>query len=51
MNETRDRAERWLTQTRERLQTIEPEWWLRMECGQVGDEDEARRGFTSGGHE
>ena len=32
-----ERADRWLTQIRDRTMPIEPDWWLRLQCGQVAD--------------
>ena len=35
----RQRAERWEAKARTPIGTVEPEWWLRMVCGQVAEED------------
>jgi len=32
-----DRAIRWQEAVRLRMAAVEPDWWLRMECGQVDD--------------
>jgi hypothetical protein len=36
-DEREERAERWLQQATERMLLVEPDWWLRMECGQTAD--------------
>jgi hypothetical protein len=41
MEERHDRAERWSEGAHARMGTVEPEWWLRMMCGQLADEDSA----------
>ena len=38
MDERQTRADRWIELAHARLGTIEPEWWLRMRCGQLADE-------------
>ena len=35
--ECEERADRWLRQAIDRLLLVEPDWWLRMECGQVAE--------------
>lgn len=35
--ERQERADRWLRQATGRMLDIEPDWWLRMACGQVAD--------------
>jgi hypothetical protein len=32
-----ERAIQWLQQAIDRMMLVEPDWWLRMECGQVAD--------------
>lgn len=39
------RAQRWEEGVRAHLGTVEPEWWLRMICGQVVEEIEPHRGW------
>lgn len=41
MEERQARAERWSEGTHARMSTVEPEWWLRMMCGQLAHEDTA----------
>lgn len=38
MEERQRRAERWRQQARQQITSIEPEWWLRLECGQLAEE-------------
>ena len=38
MNDRQARAEGWLRQVRSEGGSIEPEWWLRMRCGQLSEE-------------
>ena len=38
MDERRARAEGWLRQPGGTVGEIEPEWWLRMMCGQLAEE-------------
>jgi hypothetical protein len=33
------RADRWIEGAHARIGTVEPEWWLRMVCGQLAHED------------
>jgi hypothetical protein len=33
------RADRWLEGSSVRIAAVEPEWWLRMMCGQLAEED------------
>jgi len=33
------RADRWIERSSVRVGTVEPEWWLRMMCGQLAQED------------
>jgi len=33
------RADRWIERSSVRIGTVEPEWWLRMMCGQLAQED------------
>jgi hypothetical protein len=40
--ERTERADRWLRVTTDRMLGIEPDWWLRMACGQVAEVSEAR---------
>jgi hypothetical protein len=35
--ERTERAEGWLRMATERMLGIEPDWWLRMACGQVAE--------------
>ena len=35
--ERTERADRWLRVTTDRMLGIEPDWWLRMACGQVAE--------------
>jgi hypothetical protein len=32
------RAQRWIEASNTRISTVEPEWWLRMMCGQLAQE-------------
>ncbi len=32
-----ERAIQWLQQAIDRMMLVEPDWWLRMECGQVAE--------------
>lgn len=41
MEERQARADRWSEGTHARMGTVEPEWWLRMMCGQLAYEDSA----------
>ena len=41
MEERQARADRWSLGAHARMCTVEPEWWLRMMCGQLADEDTA----------
>lgn len=38
MEERHRRAEGWMHRARLQITSIEPEWWLRMECGQLAEE-------------
>lgn len=38
MDEREARAARWVQGARARIGTVEPEWWLRMVCGQLAQE-------------
>jgi hypothetical protein len=40
--ERTERADRWLRVTTDRMLGIEPDWWLRMACGQVAEVSESR---------
>jgi hypothetical protein len=40
--ERTERADRWLRVTTERLLGVEPDWWLRMACGQVAEVSESQ---------
>jgi hypothetical protein len=40
--ERTERADRWLRVTTDRMLGIEPDWWLRMACGQVAEVSEPR---------
>jgi hypothetical protein len=40
--ERTERAERWLRVTTDRMLGIEPDWWLRMACGQVAEVSDSR---------
>jgi hypothetical protein len=40
--ERTERADRWLRVRTDRMLGIEPDWWLRMACGQVADVSESR---------
>jgi hypothetical protein len=39
MEERQSRADRWSDGTQARMGTVEPEWWLRMMCGQLAYEE------------
>jgi len=41
MEERQARADRWSDGAQARMLTTEPEWWLRMMCGQLASEDSA----------
>ena len=41
MEERQARADRWIEETNLRIGAVEPEWWLRMMCGQLAEEDSA----------
>ncbi len=41
MDERQARADRWSEGAHARMLTTEPEWWLRMMCGQLAFEDSA----------
>jgi hypothetical protein len=43
MEDRQTRADRWSEGTHSRISTVEPEWWLRMMCGQLADEDTPAR--------
>jgi hypothetical protein len=43
MEERQARADRWSQGAHARMLATEPEWWLRMMCGQVANEDSAGR--------
>jgi len=43
------RADRWSEGARARMLTVEPEWWLRMLCGQLAQEDPAAE-YAGMGH-
>jgi hypothetical protein len=43
--ELTERADRWLQVATDRMLGIEPDWWLRMACGQVAEVSESRRGW------
>jgi hypothetical protein len=47
--ERTERADRWLRVTTDRMLGIEPDWWLRMACGQVAEvsESQAALGVTA----
>jgi|GEM_PF-5100601 len=38
MDEREARADRWVKGAHARIGTVEPEWWLRMVCGQLAQE-------------
>lgn len=48
-DEREARAEQWLRQARERLLATEPDWWLRMVCGQVFASDPNLSSLVGGG--
>jgi len=39
--ERTERADRWLQVATDRMLGIEPDWWLRMACGQVAEVSES----------
>jgi hypothetical protein len=39
--ERTERADRWLRVRTDRMLGIEPDWWLRMACGQVAEVSES----------
>ncbi len=41
--ERAERANRWLRQATDRMLGIEPDWWLRMACGQVAEVSKSSR--------
>ena len=41
MEERQARADRWSEGAQARMGTVEPEWWLRMLCGQLAHEEPA----------
>ena len=41
--ERTERADRWLQVATDRMLGIEPDWWLRMACGQVAEVSESCR--------
>ena len=41
--ERTERADRWLQVATDRMLVIEPDWWLRMACGQVSEVGESCR--------
>ncbi len=45
--ERTERADRWLQVATDRMLGIEPDWWLRMACGQVAEVSESRRALGS----
>ena len=42
MEDRQARADRWVEGSGARIGTVEPEWWLRMMCGQLAEEDAFR---------
>src|SRR5690349_8714172 len=44
MEERQARAERWMAALNARIGSTEPEWWVRMQCGQVAEERSAAHG-------
>jgi hypothetical protein len=38
MEERQARADRWMEAVNARIGSIEPEWWVRMQCGQLAEE-------------
>ncbi len=42
MEDRQARADRWIEGSSDRIGTVEPEWWLRMMCGQLAQEDPYR---------
>jgi hypothetical protein len=47
--EREQRAAHWQHQVSERMLLIEPDWWLRMECGQLAEIAPTLRFPASGG--
>ena len=45
--ERTERADRWLQVATDRMLGIEPDWWLRMACGQVAEVSESRHALGS----
>ena len=45
--ERTERADRWLRVTTDRMLGIEPDWWLRLACGQVAEVSESRTALAS----
>jgi len=45
--ERTERADRWLQVATDRMLGIEPDWWLRMACGQVAEVSESRPALGS----
>lgn len=41
MEDRQARADRWSQGAHARIGTVEPEWWLRMVCGQLAEENSA----------
>ena len=41
MEDRQARADRWIQGAHAPIGTVEPEWWLRMVCGQLAQEDSA----------
>jgi hypothetical protein len=39
MEDRRARADRWIQGAHAPIGSVEPEWWLRMVCGQLAQED------------
>jgi hypothetical protein len=42
MEQWRARADRWSEGSHALIGAVEPEWWLRMMCGQLAEEDPFR---------
>ena len=40
MEDRQVRADRWIQGANARIGSVEPEWWLRMVCGQLAQEDQ-----------
>ena len=38
MEDRQSRADRWIEGSNTRIGTVEPEWWLRMMCGQLAED-------------